>query len=159
MTKQLITLSLCLFTAMAAWAQNEDIQGPPPERLKEIKAQKVAFITQYLHLSPDEAKVFWPVYDKYEQQLRDVRKDMGKDRRQAADGLESITDAQAEAMLTNELANKDRENAIEKERLMKIKEAVGAKKALFLGRAEREFTRQLFRNVRRGDDRPRGRGR
>ena len=39
------------------------------EKRKEIKdkieSQKIAFITQKLSLTSDEAKVFWPIYNEY----------------------------------------------------------------------------------------------
>lgn len=137
-----------LCTCLVANAQHDDRQRLPPELLQQIKAQKVAFITQYLHLTPDEAKVFWPIYDQYEGQLHTVRSHIRQVRRTAAQDTETLTDAQAGPLLEQELEAKKREMEIDRERILKIREAVGAKKALLLGRADREFTRQLFKRMR-----------
>ena len=45
--------------------------GPPPseEKKERIEAMKIGFLTEQLNLTPDEAKVFWPVYDQYQGEL------------------------------------------------------------------------------------------
>ena len=42
-------------------------------RPEKIQALKVAFITQKLQLTPAEAEKFWPVYNQYENEIRQVR--------------------------------------------------------------------------------------
>jgi hypothetical protein len=44
------------------------------ERSEKIQALKIAFITQKLELNADEAQKFWPVYNRYETDLREVIK-------------------------------------------------------------------------------------
>lgn len=39
---------------------------------EQIKAQKIAFLTQKLDLSVQEAQVFWPIYNEYEKKKDDV---------------------------------------------------------------------------------------
>jgi len=41
---------------------------------EKIEAQRVAFITQELDLTPDEAKVFWPVYNEYDAKRHEFKK-------------------------------------------------------------------------------------
>src|SRR5574344_492218 len=74
-----ITLTLAAVAAMAfgtsAFAQNANTQDNTAAGRKnggksmmlnmdKIKAQKIAFFTQELNLTSDEAARFWPVYDK-----------------------------------------------------------------------------------------------
>ena len=49
-----------------AKAQDEDAG----KRAEKIQALKIAFITQKLALSSDEAQRFWPVYNQYENEIR-----------------------------------------------------------------------------------------
>ena len=42
-------------------------------RQEKIQALKVAFITQKLQLTPAEAEKFWPVYNQYDNEIRQVR--------------------------------------------------------------------------------------
>lgn len=40
---------------------------------EKIQALKVAFITQKLHLTPEEAEKFWPVYNQYDGEIMQLR--------------------------------------------------------------------------------------
>ena len=42
-------------------------------RAEKIKSLKIAFITQKLQLSADEAQKFWPIYDQYENDINRLR--------------------------------------------------------------------------------------
>ncbi|WP_430900980.1 MULTISPECIES: hypothetical protein [unclassified Paraflavitalea] len=41
-----------------------------------IEALKIAFITRKLNLSPEEAQKFWPVYNRYTDEMRQIRQDL-----------------------------------------------------------------------------------
>ncbi len=40
---------------------------------KRLEAIKIAYITQQLALTPEEAQTFWPTYNKYEGEVKVVR--------------------------------------------------------------------------------------
>ena len=64
--KRIFSLAVCLLTAAALFAQPQGNKQFEEQRKKEfdrIQAEKIAFITQELDLSPAEAQVFWPVYN------------------------------------------------------------------------------------------------
>ncbi len=68
-------LYLCLiFAFFSATAQTDDaattIQNPKKE--EKIKALYVAYISQQLALTADEAQKFWPVHSQYEAELKNV---------------------------------------------------------------------------------------
>jgi hypothetical protein len=44
-------------------------------RAEKIQALKIAFITQKLQLTTDEAQKFWPVYDQYENEIHSLQID------------------------------------------------------------------------------------
>jgi hypothetical protein len=58
---------MLVLVATGALAQKSD-------RFERIHAAKVAFVTDRLHLSSDQSARFWPVYDRYETELRELRK-------------------------------------------------------------------------------------
>lgn len=149
MTMRSIITSFALLTGALLFAQNGDIDRIPAERRQEIKAQKVAFITQRLAFTPEEAQVFWPIYNSYEAELEEVRRTVGNGRREAHDPAQ-VTDEQAERLLAAELAGQRRELEIAEKYSPRFKAAIGARKTLFLSRTERDFTRELLR--RRKDD-------
>ncbi|MGF1926294.1 MAG: hypothetical protein ACQUHE_19130, partial [Bacteroidia bacterium] len=61
---------LLLFTLLSG---NAFAQGPRFDNEK-IEAAKIAFFTQKLGLSPEEAKVFWPIYNDYQREQIAFRK-------------------------------------------------------------------------------------
>lgn len=69
--------SICLLLGCLApilsSAQQVQVQDPNPTS-ERIKAYKVAFITQRLGLTPQEAEVFWPIFNQYENELRIARR-------------------------------------------------------------------------------------
>lgn len=42
------------------------------QKTEKVQALKIAFITQKLELTSDEAQRFWPVYNRYETEIRQV---------------------------------------------------------------------------------------
>ncbi len=65
-----ITPILILCTAVMLPAQPPMMNKEARER---IEAQRIAFITDQLHLTPDEAARFWPIYNEYKDGLKDLR--------------------------------------------------------------------------------------
>jgi hypothetical protein len=43
-------------------------------KAEKIQALKIAFITNKLQLTPDEAQKFWPVYNQYDNEIRNLPK-------------------------------------------------------------------------------------
>jgi hypothetical protein len=50
-----------------------------PEDNSKIEALKIAFISKKLDLNPEEAQKFWPVYNQYFKEMRQVLKDRKED--------------------------------------------------------------------------------
>mgnify|MGYP000171632369 CR=1 FL=1 len=65
---------LLLWSGVGVWAQDKLTD----EKRKEFDAQKVAFFTQELDLSPAEAAVFWPLYNEMQKKNREIEADMRK---------------------------------------------------------------------------------
>jgi hypothetical protein len=70
--KQLYISILFLFIVGCAAAQ------PAPsmdnQKMQNIEALKIAFISKQLELTPDEAQRFWPVYNQYSNEIHGVVK-------------------------------------------------------------------------------------
>jgi|APLak6261672720_1056091.scaffolds.fasta_scaffold04795_2 hypothetical protein len=67
MKKFLFLLLFITFTLNVTNAQ-------PPKRLERIEALKVAYMTQALKLTADEAQKFWPVYNSYIVEMKESKK-------------------------------------------------------------------------------------
>jgi Skp family chaperone for outer membrane proteins len=74
MKKYLLILTLLLGSFSMAFAQ-ENQPGDEQTKQERIKALYVAYVTQQLQLTPDEAQKFWPVHTQFETDLKAVKPD------------------------------------------------------------------------------------
>lgn len=55
-----------------AGAQERKVQSP--EMVQRMKAEKISFLSVRLDLSPEEAQMFWPVYNEFERKKLELEK-------------------------------------------------------------------------------------
>ena len=67
MKKIIFLILLNAGLAIPALAQNNQ------RDLDKLQSYKVAFLSRKLNLTTEEAQKFWPIYNKYEAELRDAR--------------------------------------------------------------------------------------
>ncbi len=112
---------------------------------------KVAMITEKLALTEDQAKGFWPVYNKYDGEKRSLNQSLREQMRKNANGSEDAEIARQDAIF------KLREQELEVARkyrpdFLKVISAAQYSKLLL---AEREFNQMLLRELReRRENRP-----
>ncbi len=140
-------IALALGLAIAATAQEDDMPQIPEERLQEIKAQRTAFLTQRLDLSPAEAEKFWPVFNQYDKEQEVVRKEL-RDMHRGMRKDTEVSEAEAAAAIDKELAARQKELDIRKKYAAEFKRTIGAVKTMRLGKAERDFNRELLKRLR-----------
>src|SRR5665213_819011 len=100
---------------------------------EKIQALKVAFITQKLQLSPDEAQRFWPVYDQYQNEIRNLQLDY---------------------VNGSALANEEKLLNIRKRYEPSFQRALAPEKANRLFNVERDFRSILIRRLQNQNSRP-----
>jgi hypothetical protein len=74
MKKYFLLLVMFLGATVVTVAQDDDSGGGKNEGGR-IEALKIAYITKKLDLSTEEAQKFWPIYNKYIQEVRKTRID------------------------------------------------------------------------------------
>ncbi len=122
--------------------------GPRKER---IKALKVAFITDKLNLTSEEAAKFWPVYNAFEEKQFDIRYKkinvfLGQMRGEG--GLKNIGEKEAQTLL-NQIENAEDELHNLRQKLTNdLRPILPAIKILKLKKAEEEFNRHLLEKIK-----------
>lgn len=124
----------------ASYAQRPDYE--------KIKTLKVAFITEKLALSSNEATAFWPIYNEYETKLRELYKKRGENMRKYRK-LETYTEKQASTQLNNHFSFEDDKNQLMQAYFTKMSKHISVKKTFRLIRAEEEFKRELIQQYRK----------
>ena len=130
-----ILLSFILSASAQTAAEETD-----EKRMQRIETVKIAFITGKLDLTTEEAKQFWPVYNKYQKELTDLI----KQKRQ----VKKAGNADAEAKLNNELDFEGRILDLRKKYKNDFSKVIPATKVLLLYQAEREFREQLIKQLK-----------
>ena len=85
MKKYLLIIALFLGFTVAGMSQEEDKKDGG-----RIEALKIAFLTRKLNLSTEEAQKFWPVYNKYADEIRKVQIEARQNRTTVIDREEKI---------------------------------------------------------------------
>ncbi len=144
----MMTLSVALIAMpLVSLAQEDEVPAIPQERVQEIKAQRTAFLTQRLDLTPEEAQKFWPVYNQYDKESEAVRKEM-REAHKATKKDSDLTDAEASAAIDKELAGRQKELDLRRKYSAEFKKVIGPVKTFKLGKAERDFNKELIKRMR-----------
>ena len=122
---------------------------------EEIEALKIAFFTKKLDLSPDEAKVFWPIYNDMQDEQNAIRKERFQKMisfKKTAE-IDNLTDAQIQSLITSEFDFRQRDLNIEKKYYYKFKAVLPIKIIGKYYRAQEAFKRELLNRFKDGPQR------
>jgi hypothetical protein len=155
-----IAVGICLLMAILmlsnpAWAQqNKNKDGHQGANREKMEAQRVAFITQQLNLTPDEAKAFWPVYNEYDAKRQALKKSFRESGYMHKEDLDKLTQKEAEQILDNQITEALKFMDLRKEYHNKFKAVLPAVKILKLYDSEREFQKMLVEKMHNSHGRP-----
>jgi len=127
---------------------------------EKMMSEKIAFITMELQLTPEEAQVFWPVYNQINQKNKEAQKAMNKAYRAMVKAMEegTVSDKELNALLDDYLAAKQAHKEAGKGDADQYRKVLPAKKVAKLYVAEENFRRHHIRNFKGGHKGPGGAG-
>lgn len=109
------------------------------ENKKEVrKAQKIAFITERLELTPEESKAFWPLYEAREKDRREAIKRIKGDKKDKKK-IEEMSDAEVKELLNKTIEIRQVQLNIFKQYNDKFLSVLPPKKVAKLYHLEKEF--------------------
>ena len=76
--KKFITALAMLGIAFSLGAQAPSQKGNHQQMKERLQAEHIAFLTEKLELTPEEAQVFWPVYNKAKAEQKEGNKVIGE---------------------------------------------------------------------------------
>lgn len=115
---------------------------------EKVEAMRIAFITNRLDLTPDEAKQFWPIYNNYRHDLTQLRRSFYPN----DDGTDPHLDAD------RQLDFEQRKLDLKKQYKLQFSQVLSKEKLNKLVSAEEDFKRLLMQTIRnRRQQRPGGR--
>lgn len=120
------------------------------EKREKVKALKVAYITEQLELTSDEAQKFWPIYNTFEDKQSELRHEKMRailDRFQPGN-VDKLSEKEASALLIQmEKIEEDLFN-LKKKFIKDLQGVISAKKIIKLKKAEEDFNRELLKQMR-----------
>jgi hypothetical protein len=125
-------------------------------RSSEIESYKIAYMTNKLNLSSDDAKVFWPIYTDYQKEQSALRKERMQKliSFRKIDEIDNLSDKEVESLLNSELSFKQRDLNLEKKYFALLKAKLPIKTVGKYYRAQETFKRELLNRFRGGKTNP-----
>jgi len=138
--KHIILTTVLVITCIATYAQRPDLA----ERRERMQAHKVAYITDELDLTVQEAEKFWPIYNDYQKEEREIRQSL----RENLKAPSTMSDIEALALLHKQLDRELQKLTLQREYVSKLEDVISGKKILLLFKAEKDFVRRMLREYR-----------
>jgi hypothetical protein len=115
----------------------------------QYEAFKIAFFTQRLSLTSEEAKAFWPIYDRYTEAMSQLRRQGRAKQAEMRDAFPSGTEAQLETLSDAYIDIITSESGIRQEYHRAFKQVLPIRKVVLLYKAEQDFKRELLEEIQR----------
>lgn len=140
MYRIIIATVLILLTGWTtAAAQNQK------DRFEQIKAHKVAYLTEKMDLSVSEAEKFWPLYNEYEKSQQKIRSE-------AQVQIKSPTNEEARSILFSSLEKDEKNIGLKRKFYEAAAQVVSYQKLYLMEQGEREFRIKIlerYKNIRK----------
>lgn len=145
MKMKLLLLAGIFLWSFSLFAQDGKLSE---EKRKEFDAQKAAYFTQVLDLTPEESAAFWPLYNEMSKKLREQERAMGKAMSEANKTPE-LTDKQALEVIKTIQSCGQNLLDIKKDYYEKMMKVIPVRKVGKLDGVERRFHKQLFEKLKK----------
>ncbi|MBR9756546.1 MAG: sensor of ECF-type sigma factor [Algicola sp.] len=114
---------------------------------EKIEALKIAFITEHVNLTKQEAQNFWPIYNAYENNTDALRKTSSEKRKSKSP--ETLTETEAKELLLNMIKVDEQKKALKSQYINDLLTIMPATKVIGLFRAEHAFKRKMFEEFKK----------
>ena len=144
MIRKFIVSILFLLATTFSFAQGHK------EKQEKIKALKVAYITEQLELTADEAQKFWPIYNDYQEKQFDLRHEKMRSilNKLEIGTIEKLSEKEASSLLDQMENIEENLFLLQKKFTKDLQGIVSDKKIMKLKKAEGDFNRHLLKQMR-----------
>ena len=122
--------------------------GDNCKKKEQIKAQKVAFITDKLQLTVEEAQQFWPVYNELDKKSEDIDNQIRTIAQNYKKNKETLSNTELETMSDKIVELQVSSAKLDAEYYQKFKKVLPIRKIMELNQAEREFKHELLQKLK-----------
>ncbi len=141
----LILIATIFSFCKISFAQDGELNSSVKEKLE---AEKVAFITKKMDLTPAESQAFWPVYNQYRKELEATRQDKKDLLHDTKKNYDNMTEAEIEKAISESFVMEQHELDLKKKYFIEFKKIISNRKIVKLYRAERQWTLLLVQRLK-----------
>ena len=143
-TNKLLLIILFLFS-IHSFSQTKD-----KEKREKIRSLKVGFLTTELSLTPDEAAVFWPLYNAFDNKQNEIRSKKTKSLIDKMDNeaFAKMNEKEAFALLAQSESYDDDLFQNRRKFISSLKGVISPIKIIKLKKAEDNFNKKLLQQYR-----------
>ena len=143
--KIIIITAALVFGAVNAFANNETKE----DWKEKLQAEKIAFLTMEIGLTPQEAQVFWPVYNEINEEKDQAMYEIIKYYWEMSKAIEAgKSEKEIKTLLDKYLEAQEKQRKIDNDAADKYKKVLPTAKVAKLYIAEEKFRRQHIRKLR-----------
>ena len=143
--KIMIIAATLVFGAANAFANNETKE----DWKEKIQSEKIAFLTMEIGLTPQEAQVFWPVYNEINEEKDQAMYEIIKYYWEMSKAIEAgKSEKEIKALLDKYLEAQEKQRKIDEDAAEKYKKVLSTTKVAKLYIGEEKFRRQHIRKLR-----------
>ncbi len=124
------------------------MEGSFESRRDRLKSQKIAFFSNNIGLTSQEAERFWPVYNEYTDKIENLKVKQRKVLQQLAEFEYMENEKDVQAMLDSFLGAYAEENGLLQEYYKKFSAILPPRKVARLYQTEEQFKQILLRSIR-----------
>lgn len=137
--KKITLLLLFGFFSISVFAQRPD----RPNR-EQLEAARIAFMTTRLDLTPDQAQVFWPIYNEFNQERNNKLRKISK----LSDDKTDISEEEAKSLIQERFSIQ--RTLIEDEMTFvdEVSAVLSYGQILQLNQVNKDFTREIMKRQR-----------
>lgn len=122
---------------------------PDKGKRDKIKALKIAFISEELALSSQEAEKFWPIYNAFEDKQFELQHQKMKAYMNRIEGdLDKLTEKEATQLLAQMENTEEELFQLRKKYNQDLKKVLNSQKIVKLHKAEEKFRKNLLKQFR-----------
>ncbi len=143
MKKILWTIALLITVPFFVSAQDQEARD-------KIEAARIAFITERLDLTPQQAEKFWPLYREYHKERETLRKEFNEARTGIRD--KDLTEEESKRLIDLGLRFKERETQLQRTYSERLVRVISNRQLLELRKTEDDFRRMLLQRLEKRRD-------
>jgi len=148
MLKKLIlgTLTFVSSVLLIDMSTAQDLNGQQRGR-ERLEVAKTTFISRQLKLTPQEARLFWPVYDEYQEKMKTIRQQRAASFKTLGEDLEKMSDNEINEIIDTRLKKAEMALEARKKFINDLRAFLPPRKILAYLRAEQQFNNELQQRV------------